>query len=120
MSELQRFNFEADGQIYEINISPTATEKAADPFERRGVGVQTDAIAKMQQARQMIRGYAMYALSAFKDFGAAEIEEVTLKFGLKLGGKAGIPYITEGSAESNLEIQVKCKFPAQQKPSSTQ
>ncbi len=110
MSELQHFNFEADGQIYEINISSTATEKPADPFERRGV--QGDAIAKMQQARQMIRGYAMYALSAFKDFGAAEVEEVTLKFGLKLGGKAGIPYITEGSAESNLEIEVKCKFPA--------
>jgi hypothetical protein len=57
MTELQRFNFEADGQIYEINISSTVPDKAADPFERRGV--QTDAIAKMQQARQMIRGYAM-------------------------------------------------------------
>jgi hypothetical protein len=59
----------------------------------------------------MIRGYALYALSAFKDFQGAKVEEVTLKFGLKLGGKAGIPYITEGSAESNLEISVKCTFP---------
>lgn len=25
--------------------------------------------------------------------------------------KVGIPYITEGSTESNLSIQVKCSFP---------
>jgi NTP-dependent ternary system trypsin peptidase co-occuring protein len=80
--------------------------------------VRTDAIARMQQARQMIRVYTLYALSAFKDFNTAEIEEVTLKFGIKMGGKAGIPYITEGSAESNLEIQVKCKFPDNQKSAS--
>ena len=34
----------------------------------------------------------------------------TLKFGMKFDPKAGIPYITEGTAESHLEIQVKCKF----------
>lgn len=61
----------------------------------------------------MNRAYTVYALSAFKDFNTAEIEEVILKFGIKMDGKAAIPYITEGSAESNLEIQVKCKFPNQ-------
>lgn len=115
MSELQRFGFEADGEIYEIEIDSTMTngdDRSGDDdlFERKGV--REDAIAKMQQARQLIRFYAMNAVSAFKDFGAAEVEEVTLKFGLKMGGKAGIPYVTEGSTESNLEIQVKCKFPS--------
>ncbi|MDZ8109161.1 MAG: CU044_2847 family protein [Nostoc sp. DedQUE12a] len=80
--------------------------------------IRRDAIPRMQQARQMIRSYTIYALSAFKDFNTAEIEEVRLKFGIKLGGKAGISYITEGSAESNLEIEVKCKFPEKQKPDS--
>ena len=28
-----------------------------------------------------------------------------------IGGKAGIPMLTEGSTESNFEIQVECKFP---------
>nr|WP_223280174.1 CU044_2847 family protein [Nostoc sp. PA-18-2419] len=78
--------------------------------------VRTDAIARMQQARQMIRAYTIYALSASKDFNTAEIEEVKLTFGIKLGGKAGIPYITEGSAESNLQIEVKCKFTEKQQP----
>ena len=116
MSELQRFGFKADGEIYEVEIDSTRSEQSDDPFET--MGVRDDAIAQLQQARQLIRFYAMYAISAFKDFGAAEIEEVSLKFGLKMGGKAGIPYITEGSAESNLEIQVKCKFPPPQKPNS--
>jgi hypothetical protein len=119
MSEVECLAFEADGEIYqvdtetvirEVETEPTDSEFEDNPFDEER-GLQTDAIAKMQQARQMIRAYTAYAVSAFKDFGAAEVEEITLKFGLKLGGKAGIPYITEGKAESNLEIEVKCKFP---------
>jgi Trypsin-co-occurring domain 1 len=122
MSEVQRLFFEADGEIDQIEINLSATETTPEIDEEDdGIeykDVRTDAIARMQQARQMIRGYTMYALSAFKDFNTAEVEEVTLKFGIKMGGKAGIPYITEGSAESNLEIEVKCKFPDKQKPIS--
>ncbi|WP_309236485.1 CU044_2847 family protein [Microcoleus sp. FACHB-672] len=98
----------SDYQLAKVftNLNPGNTS----PYdEQRGLG--TDTIAQMQLARKMIRDYTSYVLSAFKDFGAAEIEEVTLKFGMKLGGSAGIPYITEGKAESNLEIEVKCKFP---------
>lgn len=124
MSEVQRLLIEEDGQNYEIYVesksspmmSPSVASDDYDP--NQSMGFREDAVVKMQQARQMIRGYAMYALSAFKDFGAAEIEEVTLKFGIKMGGSAGIPYITEGKAESNLEIEVKCKFPDKSKPGS--
>jgi len=119
MSEVQPLLIEEDGETYVIYVetkeTPDLPEPITDGDGRPSMGFQDDAMVKMQEARQMIRGYAMYALSAFKNFGAAEIEEVTLKFGLKLGGKAGIPYITEGSTESNLEIEVKCKFPNQQK-----
>jgi hypothetical protein len=122
MSEVQRLLIEEDGETYEIYVESKATPIMPAPGVRGGgresMGLQEDAMVKMQQAREMIRAYSAYALSAFKDFGAAEIEEVTLKFGLKLGGKAGIPYITEGTAESNLEIEVKCKFPARGRMSS--
>lgn len=124
MSELQRLLIQEGDQTYEIFVEtkesppapppPSSVPSSGKPGEK---GAADAAVIKMQQARQMIRGYAAYALSAFKDFGAAEIEEVTLKFGLKIGGKAGIPYITEGSAESNLEIEVKCKFPNRPNPS---
>lgn len=105
---LENFGFEADGQVYEVGVEATPA-KPNDPFER--YGVTEDAIAKLQQARQMIRAYTLYAVTAFKDFGAAEVEEITLTFGIKLGGKAGIPYVTEGTTESNMQIQVKCKYP---------
>ena len=117
MSEVQRLLIEEDSKTYEIYVeaktSPTLPETSpVSEGKRPGeMGAKEDVLVKMQQARQMIRGYTAYALSAFKDFPAAEIEEVTLKFGMKLGGKAGIPYITEGTAESNLEIEVKCTFP---------
>ncbi|NJR76908.1 MAG: hypothetical protein HC773_31945, partial [Scytonema sp. CRU_2_7] len=95
MSEVQHLFFEADGEIDQIEINLSATETIPEiDDEDEGIeykDVRTDAIARMQQARQMIRGYTTYALSAFKDFNSAEIEEVTLKFGIKMGGKAGIP-----------------------------
>lgn len=129
MSEVQRLLIEEDGEVYEIFVESKSTPTVNNPpvnnppiNNPRGIarpgemGAGDQAIVKMQQARSMIRGYAMYALSAFKDFHTAEVQEVSLKFGLKLGGKAGIPYITEGSAESNLEISVKCTFP---KPSQS-
>ena len=122
MSEVQQLFFQADGEIEQIEINVTATEITSE-IEEEDDGIEykdvrTDAIARMQQARQMIRSYTIYALSAFKDFNTAEIEEVKLTFGIKLGGKAGIPYITEGSAESNLQIEVKCKFAEKPKPDS--
>ncbi|WP_423739155.1 CU044_2847 family protein [Crocosphaera subtropica] len=33
-----------------------------------------------------------------------------IKFGIKLRGEAGIPYITKGTAESNIEICIKCQL----------
>jgi Trypsin-co-occurring domain 1 len=117
MSDIQRLQITENGKSYDLFIenksipdfqapaSPSSTQRPGS------MGPREDAIVKMQQARQMIRGYVTYALSAFEDFEGANIEEVNLKFGLKIGGKAGIPYITEGSAESNLEISVKCTFP---------
>lgn len=129
MAEVQRLLLEENGEVFEIYIesksTPTmptaASHQDDDEDEDESYGFQPpqEAVAKMKEARQMIRGYALYALGAFKDFGAAEIEEVKLKFGLKIGGKAGIPYITEGSAESNLEIEVKCRFPTSQPSNSS-
>ncbi|NES86944.1 MAG: hypothetical protein F6K10_39605 [Moorea sp. SIO2B7] len=120
MSEVQRLLIEEDGQSYEIYIEsktapkmPSPQTSVAEDNTRPSMGIRRDTAVKMRQAQQMIRAYTAYTLSAFKNFGAAEIEEVTLKFGMKIGGKAGIPYITEGTAESNLEIEVKCKFPPQ-------
>ncbi len=58
-----------------------------------------------------IKAYTSNTLNAFQDIANANISKVTLEFGIKIGGKAGIPYVTEGTAESNLKITVECSFP---------
>ncbi len=74
--------------------------------------------ASQQQIRQnfeaiegTIRTYTSHTLNAFRKVSSANIDKVTLEFGIKVGGKAGIPYVTEGSAESHLKITVECSFP---------
>ena len=115
MAEVQRLLIEEDGETYEIFVESkedvTLPNLSQPGDDRESYGFQDDAVVRMQEARRMIRGYASYALGAFRDFGAAEVQEVNLTFGLKLGGSMGIPYITQGKAESNLEISVRCTFP---------
>jgi hypothetical protein len=71
---------------------------------------------KLNDIHHAIRLYAKYAIGAFRNLGGAEVEEIKLKFGLKIGGKGGIPILAEASSEGNFEIEVKCKFP--EKPTS--
>ncbi|MBD2305435.1 hypothetical protein H6G17_07900 [Chroococcidiopsis sp. FACHB-1243] len=41
----------------------------------------------------------------------ANVDKVTLEFGIKVAGEAGIPYVTKGTTQSNLKITVECSFP---------
>lgn len=68
----------------------------------------------IQMVQSTIRTYAYYCMTAFKNFGAANVDEVTLEFGVNLSADAGIPYIASGKAESNLKITVKCTYPKEQ------
>ena len=75
-------------------------------------GIVTDEIVvKLRDVHETIRTYTKYAIGAFKSLPDVEVEELNLKFGLKVGGKTGIPMLTEGSAETNFEIEVKLTFP---------
>ncbi|MGA7937583.1 MAG: CU044_2847 family protein [Kovacikia sp.] len=64
----------------------------------------------MQMVQSTIRTYTLYCMNAFKDFSAANVDEVTLEFGVNLSADAGIPYIASGKAQSNLKITVKCSY----------
>ncbi len=69
------------------------------------------ATQRMDVMEGTIRAYTQHTLSAFQQVANANIDKVTLEFGVKISGEAGIPYITKGSAESNLKITVECSFP---------
>ncbi|MBW4694448.1 MAG: hypothetical protein KME27_22100 [Lyngbya sp. HA4199-MV5] len=64
----------------------------------------------MQMVQSTIRTYTTYCLNAFKNCAAANVDEVTLEFGINLSADAGIPYIASGKAQSNLKITVKCSY----------
>ncbi|MFM7888822.1 MAG: CU044_2847 family protein [Pseudanabaena sp.] len=107
-----------DGDFRTIEISESDDDRSVDlDSDRESYGLKEDAIAKLQDIHETIRLYTKYAIGAFKNLGDAQVEEVNLKFGLKISGEAGIPILTKASAESNFEISVKCKFPP--KPTAT-
>jgi len=64
----------------------------------------------MQMVQSTIRTYTTYCLDAFKNCATANVDEVTLEFGINLSADAGIPYIASGKAQSNLKITVKCSY----------
>jgi Trypsin-co-occurring domain 1 len=108
MSDVQKLILKDGDDEYEVYIASKETFEVpeAEPGYR-DIELPT---VDMEQVHHTIRGYAQYAIGAFKNFAAAEVEKMTLKFNLKIAGKTGIPMLTEGSAEGNLEIQVECKF----------
>lgn len=90
-----------------------------DTLSRGYSGVRVNSQEEMAQSFKAIEGtiraYTHYTLNAFKKVAVANINKVTLEFGIKVAGEAGVPYVTKGTAESNLKIVVECSFP-EQKP----
>ncbi|MBX9256379.1 hypothetical protein H1Q63_21055 [Desmonostoc muscorum CCALA 125] len=121
MPEIQRLLIQEGDETYEVYVEaettnlPEQRNTGKRPGEKGGV----KDIVDLDKARQVIRGYTLYVLGAFKNFAGAEIEELNIKFGLKFTGTAGIPMITQGSAEQNVEIEVKCKFPKKNQNSTS-
>jgi hypothetical protein len=66
---------------------------------------------KPPSSEQTILSYTNVALNALKNVATANVNKVTLEFGIKVGGKMGIPFVTEGTAESQLKVTVECSFP---------
>jgi Trypsin-co-occurring domain 1 len=60
--------------------------------------------------QKTIQSYSKHIIQSFKDLALAEVAEVTLEFGVNVGGMTGIPYIVTGETSSNIKITVKCKF----------
>ncbi len=85
-------------------------------FPNPATATQQQLNQSMQMVQNTIRAYTTYSLNAFKNFGAAHIEEVVLEFGINLSANGGIPYIANGQAQSSLKITVKCAYKASTSP----
>ena len=123
---LQRLILEDDTTTYDVLVESTPGSPIIPPddYERytpdvtRGgtpKGIQPtippEVRVKLADVHKTIRGYTQYAIGAFKDLAIAEVEEINLKFNLKISAEAGLPMIASGKTESDFAIEVKCKFP---------
>ncbi|MDX2243436.1 MAG: CU044_2847 family protein [Leptolyngbyaceae cyanobacterium bins.302] len=108
---------EAQEDTQPAAIVPNPTLETGEETRRGQKGIPSlnpprlNPTQSMQMVQSTIRTYAYYCMTAFKDFGAANVDEVTLEFGVNLSADAGIPYIASGKAQSNLKITVKCSYP---------
>ena len=108
----KKLYFQTDDGVKDLNIdlNPIIDASDEDGIDEMGIS-PVDVTQQLDRAQQMIRDCAEYTLNSFQHFTAAEVDEITLKFGIELGGEAGIPYVTKGTAKSNIQIEIKCKFP---------
>ncbi|ESA32730.1 hypothetical protein N836_25785 [Leptolyngbya sp. Heron Island J] len=114
MSQLAPIVLE-DGTTIYIEAADRTDVPSAPVGEAESGRVSKGALsASMQRqlptVKNTITQYTRYVLNAFKELGSGNVDKVNLEFGLKIAGSSGIPYITEGSAEANLQITVECSF----------
>ena len=104
--------------VEQLESTSSATENRRDGVTRggrdattRGDSAQELVIQQFASMQNTIKTFASYTLNSFRQISNANIDKVTLEFGINVGGVAGIPYITKGSVGSNIKITVECSFP---------
>lgn len=121
MTQLTPIKLDDDTIIFiesteDVDILPINNEGSAEEEEEEGLddkGISSEKLKKQliqhaQIIENTIRAYTIISLNAFKKRAIPSVDKVILEFGLELGGEAGIPYITKGTAKSNLKITVEC------------
>ncbi|MBE9214526.1 hypothetical protein IQ247_17940 [Plectonema cf. radiosum LEGE 06105] len=104
----------------DVNIPPVLTEEEEEEaLDEKGMSpeaIRKQMVQNFQAIQSTIRAYTIYTLNAFKQMpiANANVDKVTLEFGIELGGEAGVPYVTKGTAKSNMKITVECSFPKEE------
>ncbi|MEM1394607.1 MAG: CU044_2847 family protein [Cyanobacteria bacterium P01_C01_bin.38] len=125
MTKLTPIKLDDDTIIYiesneDVDVPPIDSEVPAEDEEEglddKGVSpekLRKQLIQHVQIIESTIRAYTIIGLNAFKKRAIPNVDKVTLEFGIELGGEAGIPYVTKGTAKSNLKVTVECSPPKQ-------
>lgn len=129
MTKLKPIQLDDDTIIYievteDVDVLETSDSELDESPEtkpvKRGLKnpaeIQKQVIENFAPISSTIRAYTVYTLNAFKKVAIANVNKVTLEFGIEVGGEAGVPYVTKGTAKSNLKITVECSFPEQIEP----
>lgn len=123
MTKLTPIKLDDDTIIYiesteDVDVPPSDSEVPAEEEEEglddKGISpekLRKQLIQHAQIIESTVRAYTIIGLNAFKKRAIPNVDKVTLEFGIELGGEAGIPYVTKGTAKSNLKVTVECSFP---------
>jgi hypothetical protein len=98
----------------EVDVPSVPTQTGVARQGPKGVvsdSVKKQAMESFAAIQSTIYTYTALTLNAFKKVAIANVDKVTLEFGIEVGGEAGVPYVTKGTAKSNLKITVECSFP---------
>lgn len=128
MTKLAPIKLEDGTVIYieateDVKAVPLEVEKPVEENEEKEIDEKGLSPAELQKRmtqnfqviESTIRAYTTSTLHAFKQVADANIDKVTLEFGITLGGEAGIPYVSKGTVGSNMKITVECSFPKENK-----
>lgn len=127
MTQLTAIQLDENTIIYveateDVNVPILTTEEFAEEEEEalvdKGISpkqIQQKMMQDFVSIQNTIRAYTIYTLNAFKQIPTANVNKVTLEFGIEMGGEAGVPYVTKGTAKSNMKITVECSFPKEDK-----
>jgi Trypsin-co-occurring domain 1 len=124
MPKLTPIQFDDNTIIYietteDLDIPIISTKKAGESIREeeesltsRGISedLQKQTLQNFRAIQNTIYTYTTFTLGALKQIKNANISKVKLEFGIEIGGELGIPYITKGTAKSNLKINVECSL----------
>jgi hypothetical protein len=97
-----------EGRIVLVEANDdVSVPRSAVPYNRTGRNVDTRAC--FDAVSETLRGFTDRAVQALRDVDA-DVERVTLQFGVSLGGEAGVPFVTQGKADSALSVTVECNL----------
>lgn len=127
MTKLVPIQFDENTIIYieateDVEVPTVTTETGgARPGSKGAVSdsVKKQTMESFAAIQSTIYTYTSLTLNAFKKVAIANVDKVTLEFGIEVGGEAGIPYVTKGTAKSNLKITVECSFADKNEPPTT-
>jgi len=81
--------------------------------ELRAVGYIDDIAKRTERFKETVvstvRSYSQMMLNAVQEgmTGLLDPDKVTLEFGLQLGGEAGVPFVTKGTAQANVKVTIE-------------
>ncbi len=104
----------------DVTIDQPPASEGGDGYVPGLPGEPVGAVSRLRDAARdsvdtltgVLEGIVTAIPAAFQHAVGADIEKITLSFGIKIAGEAGLPYLTKGTAEGNIVVTLECRYPS--------